>query len=171
MTADHQIQNKVLSSGLIVFNLEEELPAYQLDFIDLAQYLENGFVLREKMFRETLKTTDWTIYKDKHIAILCSADAIVPTWAYMLIATYLQPIAATVLMGTKESLETAVIQQLLEKIDWSIYQDAKVVVKGCSKRILPPFVYVEVTNHLRPIAQSIMFGEPCSTVPLYKKPR
>ena len=171
MTADHQIQNKVLSSGLIVFNLEEELPAYQLDFIDLAQYLENGFVLREKMFRETLKTTDWTTYKDKHIAIHCSADAIVPTWAYMLIATYLQPIAATVLMGTKESLETAVIQQLLAKIDWSIYQDAKVVVKGCSKRILPPFVYVEVTNHLRPIAQSIMFGEPCSTVPLYKKPR
>ena len=171
MTADHQIQNKVLSSGLIVFNLEEELPAYQLDFLDLAQYLENGFVLREKMFRETLKTTDWTTYKDKHIAIHCSADAIVPTWAYMLIATYLQPIAATVLMGTKESLETAVIQQLLAKIDWSIYQDAKVVVKGCSKRILPPFVYVEVTNHLRPIAQSIMFGEPCSTVPLYKKPR
>ena len=171
MTADHQIQNKVLSSGLVVFNLEEELPAYQLDFLDLAQYLENGFVLREKMFRETLKTTDWTTYKDKHIAIHCSADAIVPTWAYMLIATYLQPIAATVLMGTKESLETAVIQQLLAKIDWSIYQDAKVVVKGCSKRILPPFVYVEVTNHLRPIAQSIMFGEPCSTVPLYKKPR
>ena len=133
MTPDHEIQNKVLSSGLIVFNLEEELPAYQLDFIDLAQYLENGLVLREKVFRETLKTTDWKNYKDKHIAIQCSADAIVPTWAYMLIATYLQPIAATVLMGSKESLETKVIQQLLAKIEWSIYQDAKVVVKGCSK--------------------------------------
>jgi hypothetical protein len=128
-------------------------------------------ILKEKDFRDFIRQHDWAAYQDKYVAITCTADAIVPTWAYMLVSIALQPYAKQVVFGTLEELETAIFKKSLEKVDWSSFQNAKIVVKGCSKVDVPVAIYVEATNNLRPYAASIMFGEPCSTVPLYKKPK
>ena len=164
-----EIINKVASSGLITFNLEDYYTTGERVELDIKQWLFEGLVLREKDFRESLKNNNWSKYKDKYIAVFCSADAIVPTWAYMLIATYLHPFAKKIVFGDLNDLEKSLFEDALNKIDFSQFKDERVVIKGCSKIKVPESIYVEVTNRLMPYARSIMFGEPCSTVPVYKR--
>lgn len=167
--AQDQISNKVASSSLITFDLERYfLPGDRVLF-DIKDHLFQGLMLKEKDFRDFIKEHDWKQYQHKYVAIHCSEDAIVPTWAYMLLAIALQPYSSKVVFGSAEELEVAIFQESLAKVNWSEYKDAKVVIKGCSKISVPVAVYVEVTNKLKPFVSSIMFGEPCSTVPLFKK--
>ena len=166
-----QIVNKVANSALVTFDLEHYYQPGERVVLDIKGQLYQELILREKDFRDFIRQHDWAAYQDKYVAITCTADAIVPTWAYMLVSIALQPYAKQVVFGTLEELETAIFKKSLEKVDWSSFQNAKIVVKGCSKVDVPVAIYVEATNNLRPYAASIMFGEPCSTVPLYKKPK
>lgn len=163
------IVNRVANSQLVTFDLEELYAPGERVLIDIGDLLFQGLVLREKDFREYVRSHDWGQYAGKFVAITCSADAIVPTWAYMLLSVSLQPFAKAVVFGTLPELETQLFRQALEQVDWSQYQDAKVVVKGCSKVNVPVSAYVELANRLRPVASSIMFGEACSNVPLFKR--
>jgi hypothetical protein len=166
---ENEIINKVSQSGLITIDLEEYyLPGERVVF-DIKNLLYEGLILREKDFREFIKNKDWSEYKDKYVSLICSADAIVPTWAYMLLATHLEPHAKKVVFGDLETLETILYNEVLGKINPTDYQDARIVVKGCGKLPVPKAAYVEIIRILRPVAKSIMYGEPCSTVPLYKK--
>jgi hypothetical protein len=165
------IINRVQSSSLITLDLEQYHTPGDRIFYDLKPLLFQEIILREKDFREALKATDWTAFKGKHVAIGCSADAIVPTWAFMLVAINLQLVAKTVFFGSLAELEIHLFRDVLNKIDWNQYQGAKVVVKGCSKIHVPEAIYVEVAARLKSLASSIMFGEPCSTVPLFKAPK
>ena len=164
-----EIINKVASSSLLQIDLETLYPEGERVIYDLKNNLYEGLMLREKDFRAFLKEHDWKSYENKHVAIICSADAIVPTWAYMLLTTQLEPYAKTIIFGDLEALETELFRQMLSKIDLESYKDAKVVIKGCSKKEVPIAVYVELSRLLRPVVASMMFGEPCSTVPLYKR--
>jgi hypothetical protein len=164
-----EIINKVASSGLITFNLEDYYTPGKRIELDIKDWLFEGLVLREKDFRETLKNYDWSVFENKYVAVFCSADAIVPTWAYMLIASYLHPFAEKIVFGNLSDLEKSLFIETLDKIDFSQFKDERVVIKGCSKIKVPENVYVEVTNRLMPFVKSIMFGEPCSTVPVYKR--
>jgi hypothetical protein len=128
-----------------------------------------GLILKEKDFRAALQTTDWEQYKDANVAITCSADAIIPMWAYMLVASYLQPVAANVVFGDEKKLISTLLSKNLDTVKGEEYTDKRVVVKGCGELDIPETAYVEITNKLRPFAKSIMYGEPCSTVPIYKK--
>ena len=165
------IVNRVSNSGLISLDLEDFYHTGERVVYDLKDNLYMGLILREKDFRDFLKTHDWTAYADKNVAITCTEDAIVPTWAYMLLAIQLEPFANMVVFGTLEDLERKLYEEAIARIDFTEYIGAKVVVKGCSKVHVPTAAYVEITRRLKPFAQSIMFGEPCSTVPLYKKPK
>lgn len=171
MEAQDQIVNKVASSSLITFNLEEYYIPGDRILLDIKDQLYQGLILKEKDFRDFIKSHDWSQYQNKFIAITCSADAIVPTWAYMLLTIALQPFAKKIVFGSLQELETILYHEELAKVDWSKFKNAKVVVKGCSKVDVPIAVYVEATNRLKPLATSLMFGEPCSTVPLFKKSR
>ena len=171
MEAQDQIVNKVASSSLITFNLEEYYVPGERILLDIKDQLYQGLILREKDFRDFIKSHDWSQYQNKFIAITCSADAIVPTWAYMLLTIALQPFAKKIVFGSLHELETILYHEELAKVDWEKFKNAKVVVKGCSKVDVPIAVYVEATNRLKPLAASLMFGEPCSTVPLFKKSR
>ena len=164
-----EIINKVSQSGLIEFNLEDLYPEGDRASYDLKDQLFQGLILREKDFREHIKTTDWSIYSGKYVAIYCTEDAIVPTWAYMLLATVLAPYAKKIVFGSPETLETVLFDEALSRIDTSAYRDQRVVIKGCSKVPVPVSAYLELTRLLQPLAKSIMYGEPCSTVPLFKK--
>jgi hypothetical protein len=166
---ENEIVNKVSQSGLITIDLEEFYPAGERVVFDIKNLLFQGLILREKDFREFIKNEDWNKYKDKYVALICSADAIVPTWAYMLLATQLEPIAKRVVFGDLETLETILYNEILSKINISEYKDARVVIKGCGNLPVPKSAYVQITSLLRPVAKSIMYGEPCSTVPLYKQ--
>lgn len=165
---EKDIVNKVASSGLITFDLEEYYQQGDRVLIDIKDQLYEGLVLREKDFREFIKTYNWEFYQDKFVAITCSTDAIVPTWAFMLLATALQPYAKMIFFGSLKRLEEKLFEDTLSKIDWNNFKNSRVVVKGCSKINVPTSVYVEVVRHLQPMVVSLMFGEPCSTVPLYK---
>lgn len=169
MEAEDQIINKVANSALITFNLEEYYQPGERVVLDIKDQLYQQLILREKDFRDFIKSHDWQQYANKFVAVTCSADAIVPTWAYMLVAIALQPHAKKVVFGSLQDLETILFHEQLSKINWSSFKNAKVVVKGCSKIDVPVSVYIEATNHLKPFVSSMMFGEPCSTVPLYKK--
>jgi hypothetical protein len=171
MEAQDQIVNKVASSSLITFNLEEYYVPGDRILLDIKDQLYQELILKEKDFRDFIKSHDWSRYQNKFIAITCSADAIVPTWAYMLLTIALQPFARKIVFGSLQELETILYHEELAKVDWTKFKDAKVVVKGCSKVDVPIAVYVEATNRLRPLVASLMFGEPCSTVPLFKKSR
>lgn len=164
-----KIINKVAESGLIEINLEDYYPQGERVQIDVKENLFQGLVLKEKDFREFVKNEEWKKYQDKFVAITCSADAIVPTWAYMLIATSLQPFAKKFAFGDLKTLETILFNEALVKINPEEFRDKKLVIKGCGNLPVPESAYVEVTRILTPIAKSIMFGEPCSTVPVYKK--
>ncbi len=166
---EKEIVNKVSSSQLVSFDLEELYTPGERSLFDIKGLLFQELVLREKDFREFIKSHDWPKYSNKYVAITCSADAVVPTWAYMLLTAALQPYAAQVIFGSLQDLEIILFKNALDKIDWKKFTNAKVVIKGCSKVEVPVSSYVEVTNRLRPIASSIMFGEPCSTVPVFKR--
>jgi hypothetical protein len=164
-----EIINKVAQSGLIEFNLEDYYPKGERVLYDLKDQLFQGLILKEKDFREYVKNENWGKYKDQYVAIHCSADAIVPTWAYMLLATVLAKQAKKIVFGSLETMETVLFDEILSQIDTNPFADQRVVIKGCSHLPVPVSAYVELTRLLQPIAKSIMYGEPCSTVPLYKK--
>jgi hypothetical protein len=164
-----EIINRVANSALTTLNLEDYYHPGERVVYDIRQNLFQDLILKEKDFRDFVKNHDWSIYKDKNVAIVCTADAIVPVWAYMLLATRLQPYANMVVFGELTALEQALYQQALAKINPQDYANAKVVVKGCGNLPVPAYAYVEISRILTPVAQSIMYGEPCSTVPIYKK--
>ncbi|MDU0808855.1 DUF2480 family protein [Aquirufa regiilacus] len=163
------IVNKVKQSGLIQIDLESLRPAGERVFFDIAPQLYMGLALREKDFRTFIQTHDWAQYDGKHVAIACSEDAIIPTWAYMLVSSSLTNHAATIVFGNLADLEKTLFDQVIQHMDLAEFEDGKIVIKGCSKEAVPLDAYVTLTNRLRPIARSIFFGEPCSTVPIYKK--
>lgn len=163
------IVNKVAQSSLVTFDLEKFYPKGETALFDLKDHLFMELILKEKDYREGLKNYDWSIYKDKNVGITCSADAIIPVWAYMLAATYLEPVAREIVFGNEETLFDVLFLKNLWKIDASEFADKRVVVKGCGEKKIPHTAYVEITKILRPVAKSIMYGEPCSTVPIYKQ--
>jgi hypothetical protein len=165
------ITNKVATSGLVSIDLEEYYLKGERVLFDIRDILFQGLILREKEFREFIKNEDWSKYKDKYVAVFCSTDAIVPTWAYMLLAIHLEPFAKKVVFGNLETLETILYQDTLQKININDFKDTRIVIKGCGNLPVPIAAYVELTRMLRPVAKSIMYGEPCSTVPLYKQPK
>lgn len=164
-----EIVNKVDASGIVTLNLEELYPQGERVVFDIKDLLFQGLILREKEFREYLKQEDWSRFKDKYVAIVCSSDAIVPTWAYMLLALQLQPFVKKTVFGSLETLEAVIFNEAIQKIEPQSYQDTRVVIKGCSHIPVSIAAYVEIANRIKPYAKSIMYGEPCSTVPLYKK--
>ena len=161
--------NKVADSGLITFDLEEYYPKGEIKIFDLKDFLFMGLILKEKDYRAALQSTDWEVYKDKYVAILCSADVIIPMWANMLAASYLQPITKDVVFGDEKKLVETILIKKISEVKGEEYTDKRVVVKGCGDVTIPESAYVEITNKLRPFVKSIMYGEPCSTVPIYKK--
>ncbi|HET9826852.1 MAG TPA: DUF2480 family protein [Chitinophagaceae bacterium] len=165
------ITNKVAESGLVTIDLAEYYPSEEIMSFDLKDYLYMGLILKEKDFRENLKNLQWQAYKNKVIALTCSTDAIIPPWAYMLAVSYLQPIAKDVIMGSEKEVIQTILLSNLRRIDASKYTDQRVVIKGCGDVPIGDFAYMEITKLLRPIAKTIMYGEPCSTVPIYKKNR
>lgn len=171
MESGNQIVNRVASSGLKIFDLEEYYVPGPRVVLDIKDQLYEGMILREKSFRDFIKSHDWSSYSGKFVAVTCSADAIIPTWAFMLLTSSLEPYARTIVFGGLDELETKIFFDALSRVDWQQYADAKVVIKGCSKVAVPTAAYVEATRLIRPYAASIMFGEPCSTVPVFKKSR
>lgn len=163
------IVNKVANSGLRTLDLETYLPKGQIINFDLKDYLFMGMILKEKDYREALQKMDWSIYQDKDVALLCSADAIIPVWAFMLAASYLQPVASEVYMGTTDELYKHLFLKNIASIDPGEFEGERIVVKGCGDRQIENFAYAAITQKLRPVVKSIMYGEPCSTVPVYKK--
>lgn len=168
---DKEIINRVAGSGLKTFDLETLYLPGERVWLDIQDRLHEGLILREKEFRGWLREHLWSAYEGKFVAVGCSSDAIIPTWAYMLLGVALQPYARKVVYGSLKELECVLYREVLEHVDWEEFRDAKVVVKGCSKVDVPVDAYVDVVSRLRPVAASIMFGEPCSTVPLFKRAR
>ncbi len=164
-----EIVNRVAKSGIITFNLEDYYTEGERVFYDIKQNLWQEIALKEKDFREFIKTNDWSIYQDKLVAIHCSVDAIVPTWAYMLLAIALKPFAKKTIFGSVDELNKELFLNQFNQIDFSQYQDGRMVIKGCGDKDIPASVYVSLTNLLLPFAKVIMYGEPCSTVPLFKR--
>lgn len=169
MDIQKNIINKVAQSGLLSFDLAELYPVGERIVYDIKDNLFQGLILREKDFREFVKEHNWAAYTGKHIAITCSADAIVPTWAYMLLANRLAPFAKTVVFGDLETLETQLFERELEKLDLDKYRDQRIVIKGCGEIAIPTSAFIGLTVKLSGLSKSIMYGEPCSTVPIYKR--
>ena len=168
---DKPLVNRVANSGLITINLEDFFPKTELVAFDLKDYLFKELILKEKDFREALKSHDWELYSGKIITVFCSADAIIPVWAYMLVSSYAQPVAEEVFHGNKEEYLKAAYQKIVANIDGAQYQEKRIVIKGCSNKPVPASAYVDLTSKLRPFARTVMYGEPCSTVPIFRKPR
>ena len=164
-----EIINKVANSSLEVFDLEDYYPKEISTQIDIAQWLFEGILLKEKDFRESLKNHDWSQYQNHLVAIHCSTDAILPAWASILVTTYVSPFAKKVVLGNINDLYIAFYQDILSKIDYSYYQDKPVILKGCSKKPVPETAYIIAIQELQKVAKSIMYGEACSAVPLLKK--
>ena len=163
------IVNKVSESGLITLDLEQYYPRDTVALFDLKDYLFMGLILKEKDFREALKNLDWDAYRNKYVGVTCSADAIIPPWAYMLAAAYLQPVAKDVIMGDEKEVHKTIFLQNIQGIDVNEFTGQRVVVKGCGETPIGEFAYMEITKRLRPVTKTIMYEEPCSTVPIYKK--
>lgn len=162
--------NKVAESGLITLDPADYFPKGETAVFDMKDHLFMQLILKEKDFREALKKQDWETYRDKNVALTCTADAIIPVWAWMLAAGYLQPVARELFMGTPEELQRQLFLHNIESINAAEFTDQRVVIKGCGETPIPDFVYMELTKKLRPVVKSIMYGEPCSTVPVFKKP-
>lgn len=164
-----EIENKVAQSGLLTLNLEEMIDNAPEFMIDIKEQLFMGLMLKEKEFRTYIKEHDWLQYKDANVAITCSADAIIPTWAYMLVANKLSGIAKNVVFGNLETLRQSIFDAKVNSLDLNGFKDQRVVVKGCSDKPVPTSAYVAITNRLTPVVKTLMFGEPCSTVPIFKR--
>lgn len=172
MSADNQpLVNRVAESGLITLNLEEFFPKQPITSFDLKDHLFHGLILKEKEFREALKAHDWEAYRGKVLAVFCSTDAIIPVWAFMLVTAQAAPYAADVTQATPEEYIRLHYQAILRSLDLEPFRGQRIVIKGCSDKPVPPYAYAELTRLLQPLAQSIMYGEPCSTVPVFKRPR
>lgn len=164
-----EIVNKVAQSALTTIDLEQYYPQGETVVFDMKDHLFMELILKEKDFRAALPALDWEIYRDKNVAITCTADAIVPLWAYMLVASYLEPVAKFYAFGDAEFVHKTMYLKNIAAIDPAQFQDQRIVVKGCGDKTVSEAAYVEITRVLRPVAKSIMYGEPCSTVPVYKK--
>lgn len=164
-----EIINKVANSALEVFDLEDYYPKGIRTQIDISQWLFEGFLLKEKDFREALKNHNWSQYENHYVAIHCATDAIIPAWASILVTTYVAPFAQKAVLGTINDLNTALYQEILNHLDYSKYQDKPIILKGCSQKPVPESAYVFAVQELQKVAKSIMYGEACSAVPLYKK--
>ncbi len=164
-----EIINKVANSVLEVFDLEDYYPVGIRTQIDISQWLYEGFLLKEKDFREALKNHDWSKYENHFVAVNCSTDAIIPAWASILVTVQLTPFAKKIVLGNLNDLETSLYQEILSKIDYSVYQDKPIILKGCSKKPVPESAYLLAIQYLQPVVKSLMYGEACSAVPLYKK--
>lgn len=171
MATEKPLVNRIAQSGLITFKLEDYVPQVSFAHFDIKDYLFKALLLREKDFRAALKEHDWAQYQDQVLLVYCSSDAIIPMWASMLIATYAQPYTKALYYGSEEDYYGHVVLQAIENLDSAPFVGGRVIVKGCADYPIPPVAYLKITEKLRPVAKSIMFGEPCSTVPLYKKPR
>ncbi len=163
--------NKVAESGIITLDLESYFPAEEIVLFDMKQYLFMELILKEKDFRQALKELDTDVYKNKIAAITCSADAVIPMWAYMLVSGVLQPVASEIIFGNEETARKQLLLKNIRAININEYADKRVVIKGCGDKPVPEEAFVEITKLLRPVAKSIMYGEPCSTVPVFKKER
>ena len=164
-----EILNRVASSAIVSLNMEEFYPQEERLVFDLKRFLFQELLLKEKEFRQALKVVDWSFYSDKWVAINCSADAIVPTWAFMLVCTYLEGVAKGYCVGSLANLEQHICEITLSKLDVNYFKDRPVVIKGCAKISIPLFAYGRLISLLQKQVKSLMFGEPCSTVPLFKK--
>ncbi|WP_340201307.1 DUF2480 family protein [Ascidiimonas sp. W6] len=166
---DKEIVNRVAQSKLVTFDLEDYYPEGKRVIIDIKDWLYEGFVLREKDFREKAKAHNWETYQNTFVALTCTSDAIIPAWAFMLLSTYLNPFAKKVVIGDLELLETTLYQEIINKLDLSELKGLSIIVKGCSHKPVPQNAYLYLLKKLQPIAKSMMYGEACSAVPLYKK--
>lgn len=166
-----EIVNKVAKSGLVNIDLAEYAPQSEQAEFDLKNVLWQELVLKEKDFRTFVKEHDWSHYSGKNVAIFCSADAIVPDWAFMLVASALAPFASRSYVGTPEEMTSVLFNERISRIDPETFRDARIVVKGCGDVDVPTSAFVELVNRLQPVVKSIMYGEPCSTVPVYKRPK
>lgn len=164
-----EIVNRVAQSKLVTFDLEDYYPKGKRLLLDIKDWLHEGFILREKEFRAYVAQHDWEQYKETFVALHCSTDAILPGWAFMLLATKLQPYAQKVVQGSLVDLETSLFQSILEDLDLSEYKDKPVIIKGCSHKPVPSNAYLLITSRLQPIVKSLMYGEACSSVPLFKR--
>jgi hypothetical protein len=163
-----EIVNKISQSALITLDLEKYFPEEKITMFDLKPFLFMELILKEKDFRAALQDTDWNQYRDQIVGVYCSSDAIIPLWAYMLVAGWLAPVAKDVVQGDEQTVLRQVISENIAAIDPAEFMDKRIVVKGCGEKAIGAFAYLEITKRLRPVAKSIMFGEPCSTVPVYK---
>ncbi len=163
------IVNKVADSGLVSLDLENYYPKGEIAVFDMKDHLFMGMILKEKDFREALKNLDWDIYKNKYVAITCTADAVIPVWAYMLVASNLSSVAKDFIMGDEKELHRTLFLKNLSAINTNEFAGKRIVIKGCGETPIGEFAYTEITKLLRPVVKSIMYGEPCSTVPVYKK--
>ena len=163
------IVNRVAASTLITFDLEKLYQIGSRQSIDLSQWLDQGLLLKEKEFRAQLKAHDWSIYRDKFIALQCSTEAILPSWAFLLVATHLQPFARKVVLGNLKDLEVQLFAEEIQLLELSPYKDQPVIIKGCSENTVPQDAYVQLISKLQPVVKSLFYGEACSSVPLYKK--
>jgi len=164
-----EIINRVANSKLVTIDLEDYYPEGKRILFDIKDWLYEGLVLREKDFREKAKNFDWSQYQKSYVALTCSSDAIVPAWAYMLLNVYLEPFVEKVIIGDLEGLETSVYQDIINQLDTSEFKDKPIIIKGCSHKPVPSNAYVMLINKLKPLAKSIMYGEACSSVPLFKR--
>lgn len=164
------IINKVAESGIITIDLENYYPKEQIVVFDLKPWLFREMILKEKDFREALKTADWEMYRDKYVALTNTADAIIPMWAYMLVTSYLQPVAKEVIFGDEQALIQTLLLRAIQQIEEGNFSGKRIVIKGCGDLAIPEAAYVAITNKLKPVVRSLMFGEACSTVPVYKLP-
>jgi hypothetical protein len=169
MEIQENIINKVAQSGLVSLDPASFYPPGERVIYDIKNNLFHGLILREKDFREFVKEHDWTQYQGKNVGITCTADAIVPTWAYMLVANRMAPYAREIVFGDKDTLETVLFEKALSGLNIEQYRNQRIVIKGCGDVEVPASAYVELTKKLSPVVKSLMFGEPCSTVPIYKK--
>lgn len=169
MAEQEGIINKVAESGLVNFDISELRPSGQRIGIDLKDFLYEGLILREKEFREEIANLDLEKYQNAFVYLYCSTDAIVPLWAYFLITSKLEGVAEKIIYGSLESLEILLLSEEIQKYDYTKLQDKRVLVKGCSHFEIPTNAYVELVQKLKPVVKSLMFGEACSSVPIYKK--
>ncbi len=164
-----ELVNKVAQSGLITLDLEDFFPKEAIIAFDIKEFLFRGLILKELEFRAALKAHDWSAYKDKIVAVFCSTDAIIPQWAFMLVGTYISAQTTEIYFGTTEEVEQKLFLSNLKSIDATKYIDEKIIIKGCGTKTVTGEAYLEITKKLQPVVKSLMFGEACSTVPIYKR--